>query len=111
MFTEIIVFTSSNTANIDVGTLQATCINSATYRYTNMCKCMVFILKLRSSVFTTTFCFTKRCTTLVECITYMFTEINVFTSSNTANIVVGTLQECITCMNSATYSYKTCANS
>ena len=51
------------------------------------------------------FRFRNRCTTHVECIPYMFAEINVFTSLNTANIDVGTLPECIPRMISATYSY------
>ena len=54
----------------------------------------------------TTLRFRNRCTTHVEqCIPYMFAEINVFTSVNTANIDVGTLTECIPCMILATYSY------
>ena len=53
----------------------------------------------------TTFQFRNRCTALVERIAYMFAEINVFTSLNTANIDVATLPECIPCMISATYSY------
>ena len=102
IFAQINVFTRLNTANIDVGTLPECipCIISATYSYINMCWCIRFVPKLRSCVITTTFYFRNRCT-LVEHISYMFGEMNVFTSLNTANINVRTLSECIPCMISA----------
>ena len=50
----------------------------------------------------TSFRFTYRRTTPVECIPCMFTEINVVTSLNTTNIDVGTLQYYIPCMILAT---------
>ena len=90
MFAEINVITSSNTANVDVGTLPE-CIPCKIYSYTKMCSCMLFMPKLRSCVLTTTFRIKNQCTTHVQRIPYMFEEINAFTSLNTANIYVGTL--------------------
>ena len=59
--------------------------------------------KLRWCVLTTIFALTGWCTTLVERFLYRFTEDNIFTRLNHANIDVGTPPECIPCMILATY--------
>ena len=60
--------------------------------------------KLRFGVLTTAFGFTRLFATLVERFLYMFEEVNVFTSLNTANINIGTVPECSPCMTIVKYS-------